>query len=63
MEEHMNFNYIDSNRDNYVDASEYEFYLEQIGISDMIQDDDEGEEVEEEDQAVAMVSVNHRPTA
>ena len=33
MEQHMNFNYIDSSRNNLIEKSEYEFYLEEIGIS------------------------------
>ena len=29
----MNFNYIDSSRNNLIEKSEYEFYLEEIGIT------------------------------
>ena len=33
MEQHMNYNYIDSSRNNLIEKEEYEFYLEEIGIS------------------------------
>ena len=33
MEEHMNFNYIDNNRDNLIEKEEYQFYLEEIGLN------------------------------
>jgi hypothetical protein len=32
MEQHMNYNYIDSSRNNLIEKEEYEFYLEEIGI-------------------------------
>ena len=32
----MNFNFIDSNRDDAIDKSEYKFYLKQIGLDDLL---------------------------
>ena len=33
MEQHMNYNYIDSSRNNLVEKQEYEFYLMEIGLT------------------------------
>ena len=33
MEQHMNYNYIDSNRNNLIEKQEYEFYLKEIGLT------------------------------
>ena len=34
MEQHMNYNYIDSSRNNLIEKEEYKFYLEEIGITE-----------------------------
>ena len=39
MQEHMNFNYIDSSRDALIDKKEYKYYLDQIGLNETIQEE------------------------